>query len=159
MLSLVLQILKFHVILLNLGKTILKCPSRGEISNFLGLNVHQSSGGICINQSKYAFEILKKHGMEVCDSIGTPMREHTKLDVDILGKHVDATKYRSIMMYLTSSRPDILLLSPTMLDIRLIRLNQTSRRLNGSFNTLKAPSTTLVSCRIYSLIDLEPMDR
>ena len=64
----------------------------GEISNFLGLHVHQSSRDIFINQLKYAFEILKKHGMEGCDLIGTPMREHTKLDADKLGKLVDATK-------------------------------------------------------------------
>ncbi|GJY93931.1 retrovirus-related pol polyprotein from transposon TNT 1-94 [Tanacetum coccineum] len=32
--------------------------------------------------SKYALEILKKHGMEKYDSIGTPI----KLDVDLSGK-------------------------------------------------------------------------
>ncbi|GKE61864.1 retrovirus-related pol polyprotein from transposon TNT 1-94 [Tanacetum coccineum] len=41
-----------------------------ELSNFL---IHQSPCGIFINQAKYAQEILKKHGMTLCDSIGTPM--------------------------------------------------------------------------------------
>ncbi|GJY07574.1 retrovirus-related pol polyprotein from transposon TNT 1-94 [Tanacetum coccineum] len=54
-------------------------------------------------------EILKKHGMTSCDSIGTPMA--TKhLDADLSGTPVDQTKYRSMvgaLMYLTASRPDI----------------------------------------------------
>ncbi|GKE40898.1 retrovirus-related pol polyprotein from transposon TNT 1-94 [Tanacetum coccineum] len=53
----------------------------GELSNF---PIHQSPRGIFINQAKYAQEILKKHGMTSCDSIGTPMA--TKyLDADLSG--------------------------------------------------------------------------
>nr|GEU75906.1 hypothetical protein [Tanacetum cinerariifolium] len=77
-----------------------------ELSNFL---IYQSPRGIFINQSKYAQEILIKHGMTSCDSIGTPMA--TKhLDADLSGTLVDQTKYQSIveaLMYLTASRPDI----------------------------------------------------
>ncbi|GJT85080.1 retrovirus-related pol polyprotein from transposon TNT 1-94 [Tanacetum coccineum] len=77
-----------------------------ELSNFL---IHQSPRGIFINQAKYAQEILKKHGMTSCDSIGTPMA--TKLlDDDLSGTPVDQTKYHSMvraLMYLTPSRPDI----------------------------------------------------
>ncbi|GJS74473.1 retrovirus-related pol polyprotein from transposon TNT 1-94 [Tanacetum coccineum] len=39
-----------------------------------------------INQAKYALEILKKHGMEKCDCIGTPMATKPKLDADLSGK-------------------------------------------------------------------------
>nr|GEU38416.1 copia protein [Tanacetum cinerariifolium] len=49
--------------------------------------------------------------MESCDPIGTPMEIKDKLDLDQNGTLVDATKYRSIigaLMYLTSSRPDII---------------------------------------------------
>ncbi|GJY19447.1 retrovirus-related pol polyprotein from transposon TNT 1-94 [Tanacetum coccineum] len=60
-----------------------------ELSNFLmskgftkGLQIHQSPRGIFINQAKYALEILKKHGMEKCDNIGTPMATKPKLDAD-----------------------------------------------------------------------------
>ncbi|GJT47243.1 retrovirus-related pol polyprotein from transposon TNT 1-94 [Tanacetum coccineum] len=64
---------------------------------------------IFINQAKYAQEILKKHGMTSCDSIGTPMT--TKhLDADLSRTLVDQMKYRSMaraLMYLTASRPDI----------------------------------------------------
>nr|GEV35219.1 hypothetical protein [Tanacetum cinerariifolium] len=64
---------------------------------------------IFIKQSKYAQEILIKHGMTSCDSIGTPLA--TKhLDADLSGTPVDQTKYRSMveaLMYLTASRPNI----------------------------------------------------
>ncbi|GKE09969.1 retrovirus-related pol polyprotein from transposon TNT 1-94, partial [Tanacetum coccineum] len=60
--------------------------------------------------AKYALEILKKHGMEKGQSIGTPMATKPKLDADLSGELVDQTDYRSKirpLMYLTSSRPDI----------------------------------------------------
>nr|GEW06676.1 hypothetical protein [Tanacetum cinerariifolium] len=51
-----------------------------ELSKFLlskgfskGIQIHQSPHGIFIYQTKYAQEILKKHGMTSCDSIGTLM--------------------------------------------------------------------------------------
>nr|GEX04010.1 hypothetical protein [Tanacetum cinerariifolium] len=71
--------------------------------------IHQSPHGIFINQAKYAQEILIKHGMTSCDSIGTLMA--TKhLDADLSGTPVDQTKYQSMvgaLMNLTASRPDI----------------------------------------------------
>ncbi|GKA95564.1 hypothetical protein Tco_0817602 [Tanacetum coccineum] len=54
-------------------------------------------------------DILKKHGMEKCDAVSTPM-DTTKLDADLQGTLVDQTKYRSMIggrMYLTANRPDI----------------------------------------------------
>nr|GEW38861.1 copia protein [Tanacetum cinerariifolium] len=82
----------------------------GELKFFLGIQIHQSPCGIFINQAKYAQEILIKHGMTSCDSIGIPMA--TKhLDVDLSGTSVDQTKYRSMveaLMYLIASRPDII---------------------------------------------------
>ncbi|GKD66551.1 retrovirus-related pol polyprotein from transposon TNT 1-94 [Tanacetum coccineum] len=75
-----------------------------------GLQIHQSPRGIFINQAKYTLEILKKHGMEKGQSIGTPMATKPKLDADLSGTLVDQTDYRSkigSLMYLTSSRPDI----------------------------------------------------
>ncbi|GJS57875.1 retrovirus-related pol polyprotein from transposon TNT 1-94 [Tanacetum coccineum] len=50
-----------------------------------GLQIHQSPRGIFINQAKYALEILKKHGMEKCDTVGTPMATKPKLDADLSG--------------------------------------------------------------------------
>nr|GEV68648.1 hypothetical protein [Tanacetum cinerariifolium] len=60
--------------------------------------------------SNYVNEILKKYRLKTCDIIGTPMDIKDKIDLDQIGTLVDATKYRSMigaLMYLTSSRPDI----------------------------------------------------
>nr|GEU97059.1 retrotransposon protein, putative, unclassified [Tanacetum cinerariifolium] len=81
-----------------------------------GIQIHQSPRGIFINQAKYALEILHKHGMEKGQSIGTPMATKPKLDADLGGNPVDQTNYRSkigSLMYLTSSRPDIVQLNCT----------------------------------------------
>nr|GEV15685.1 hypothetical protein [Tanacetum cinerariifolium] len=64
----------------------------GELKLFLRIQIHQSPRGIFINQAKYAQEILIKHGMTSCDSIGTPMAiKH--LDADLSETPVDQTKY------------------------------------------------------------------
>ncbi|GJR37073.1 hypothetical protein Tco_1212757 [Tanacetum coccineum] len=50
--------------------------------------------------------------METCDLVDTPMVEKSKLDEDPQGKAVDPTRYRRMigtLMYLTSSRPDLML--------------------------------------------------
>ncbi|GKB19690.1 hypothetical protein Tco_0853613 [Tanacetum coccineum] len=81
-----------------------------EMKFFLGLQIHQSPCGIFINKAKYALEILKKHGMEKGQSISTPIAMKPKLDADLSGTLVDQTDYRSktgSLMYLTSSRPNI----------------------------------------------------
>nr|GEV14935.1 hypothetical protein [Tanacetum cinerariifolium] len=76
----------------------------GELKFFLGIQINQSPRGIFINQAKYAQEILIKHGMTSCDSVGTPMA--TKhLDADLSGTPVEQTKYHSMvraLMYLTA---------------------------------------------------------
>nr|GEW92553.1 putative ribonuclease H-like domain-containing protein [Tanacetum cinerariifolium] len=82
----------------------------GELKFFLGIQIHQSPYGIFINQAKYAQEILIKHGMTSCDSVGTPMASK-HLDADLSGTPIDQTKYHSMvraLMYLRASRPDIM---------------------------------------------------
>nr|GFA18552.1 retrovirus-related Pol polyprotein from transposon TNT 1-94 [Tanacetum cinerariifolium] len=82
----------------------------GEMKFFLGLQINQSPRVIFINQAKYTLEILLKHGMDKGQSIGTPIAMKPKLDADLSGNPVDQTDYRSkigSLMYLTSSRPDI----------------------------------------------------
>ncbi|GJZ80190.1 retrovirus-related pol polyprotein from transposon TNT 1-94, partial [Tanacetum coccineum] len=61
----------------------------GHMSFFLGLQISQSPRGIFINQSKYAFEIVKKYDMLSSDSVDTPMVEKSKLDEYLQGKPVD----------------------------------------------------------------------
>nr|GEW31953.1 hypothetical protein [Tanacetum cinerariifolium] len=50
-------------------------------------------------------------GMENCDTVPTSMVEQAKLKFDLVGKPVDHTDYQSMigsLMYVTSSRPDIM---------------------------------------------------
>nr|GEZ31369.1 retrovirus-related Pol polyprotein from transposon TNT 1-94 [Tanacetum cinerariifolium] len=46
------------------------------------IDVHQSPRGICICQSQYTMDLLKKHRMEKCDNVSTPMAT-VKLDTDL----------------------------------------------------------------------------
>ncbi|GJV42699.1 retrovirus-related pol polyprotein from transposon TNT 1-94 [Tanacetum coccineum] len=95
----------------NLMTTKFKMSMMGQMSFFLGLQISQSPKGIFINQSKYAYEIIKKYGLLTSDSIDIPMVEKNKLDEDLQGTLVDATHYRGMigsLMYLTSSRPDLI---------------------------------------------------
>ncbi|GJU32444.1 retrovirus-related pol polyprotein from transposon TNT 1-94 [Tanacetum coccineum] len=81
----------------------------GELMFFLGLQVHQYPHGIFISQSQYAIELLKKHGLDECVSMSTPMATE-RLDADLQGTPTDQTTYRRMiggLMYLTASRLDI----------------------------------------------------
>nr|GEV39380.1 hypothetical protein [Tanacetum cinerariifolium] len=75
------------------------------------LQVNHFSNGIFINQSKYILYIFKRFGMENCDTVPTPIVKQAKLKLDLVGKPVVHTDYRSMvgsLMYVTSSRPDIM---------------------------------------------------
>ncbi|RVW46097.1 Retrovirus-related Pol polyprotein from transposon RE1 [Vitis vinifera] len=83
----------------------------GEMSYFLGMEVHQKQNEIFIYQQKYAKEILKKFKMEECKSTSTPMNQKEKFCKEDGAKKVDEGLYRSMigcLMYLTATRPDIM---------------------------------------------------
>ena len=53
---------------------------------------------------------MKKFGLESASSVRTPMSPNVKLTIDLLGKSVDHSLYRSMigsLLYLIASRPDI----------------------------------------------------
>nr|GEX53105.1 hypothetical protein [Tanacetum cinerariifolium] len=78
-----------------------KMSMMGELKLFLGIQIHQFPRGIFINQAKYAQEILVKHGMTSCDSVGTPIA--TKhLDADLSAKPIEKhlTAVKRIFRYL-----------------------------------------------------------
>ncbi|GJV68562.1 retrovirus-related pol polyprotein from transposon TNT 1-94 [Tanacetum coccineum] len=94
-----------------LMNTKFKMSMMGQMSFFLGLQIFQSPRGIFINQSKYASKIVKKYGMLTNDFVDTPMVEESKLDEDLQRIPIDATLYHGMigsLMYLTSSRPDLI---------------------------------------------------
>ena len=53
---------------------------------------------------------MKKFGLEYASSVRTPMSPNVKLIVDLLGKSIDSSLYKSTigsLLYLTATRPDI----------------------------------------------------
>ena len=82
----------------------------GELTHFLGLQIRQQDSGIFLSQSKYAKNLMKKFGLKSASSIRTPMSPNVKLTVNLLGKSVDSSLYRSMIgsfLYLTTSKPHI----------------------------------------------------
>ncbi|GJV39278.1 retrovirus-related pol polyprotein from transposon TNT 1-94 [Tanacetum coccineum] len=93
----------------NLMKNNFEMLMMGELKFFLGLQVHQSLRGIFISQSQYAIELLKKHGLDECVSMSTPMATE-RPNADLQGTPTDQTTYRCMIggfMHLIASRPDI----------------------------------------------------
>jgi hypothetical protein len=82
----------------------------GELNYFLGLQVKQTSKGIFISQSKYAKDLVKRFGLDGKSHARSPMSTSVKISIDLTGKPVDPTLYRSMigsLLYLRASRPDI----------------------------------------------------
>ena len=78
----------------------------GELNHFLGLQICQQESGIFISQSKYAKNLVKKFGLEFSSSVRTPISPNVKLIIDLLGKNVDSSLYKSMigsLVYLTTS--------------------------------------------------------
>nr|GEU68588.1 retrovirus-related Pol polyprotein from transposon TNT 1-94 [Tanacetum cinerariifolium] len=83
----------------------------GELTFFLGLQVKQEKDGIFISQDKYVAKILRKFRLTDGKSASTPIDTVKSLLKDPDGEDVYAHTYRSMigsLMYLTSSRPDIM---------------------------------------------------
>ncbi|GJX44244.1 hypothetical protein Tco_0260920, partial [Tanacetum coccineum] len=79
----------------------------------LGLQVKQKEDGIFISQDKYVAKILRKFGFTHVKSASTLVDTKKPLLKDSDGDDVDVHLYRSMigsLMYLTSSRPDIMIL-------------------------------------------------
>ncbi|KAL8128006.1 hypothetical protein AgCh_014799 [Apium graveolens] len=88
-----------------------KMTDLGELHHFLGIEFHQSTGGIFISQQSYAKEILQKFRMENANPVSTPCITGLKLSKEGEGKLVNSAMFRSLvgnLMYLTSTRPDIM---------------------------------------------------
>ncbi|GJW15080.1 putative ribonuclease H-like domain-containing protein [Tanacetum coccineum] len=85
--------------------------SIGELTFFLGLQVQQKKDGIFISQDKYVDEIIKKFRFTEVKTSSTPIETQKPLLKDENDEEVDVHMYRSMigsLMYLTSSRPDIM---------------------------------------------------
>nr|GEV55634.1 hypothetical protein [Tanacetum cinerariifolium] len=93
--------------------------SIGELTFFLGLQVKQRKDGIFLSQDKYVSDISKKFGFSSVKLASTPMETHKPLSKDTARTYVNVHLYRSMissLMYLTSSRPDIMFAAKIHLD-------------------------------------------
>ncbi|CAL1358011.1 unnamed protein product [Linum trigynum] len=87
-----------------------KLKELGDVSYFLGLEVHRSPAGLLVSQQKYIVDLLETANMDECEPCATPMELNLKLrqsDGDLLP---DGSSYRSLvgsLIYLTHTRPDI----------------------------------------------------
>jgi hypothetical protein len=84
----------------------------GQLSYFLGIEVHHTSDGIVLLQRKYIHDLLSRTNMLSSNGVPTPMLPTEKLSLDGGEKlsSDDATKYRSVvgaLQYLLLTRPDI----------------------------------------------------
>ena len=92
-------------------KQVLEMTDLGEMTYFLGIEVHQQQHDVFICQKKYAKEILKKFRMEECKPTSTPMNQKEKFCKEDGAEKADEGLFRSMigcLMYLTSTRPDIM---------------------------------------------------
>nr|GEW25925.1 hypothetical protein [Tanacetum cinerariifolium] len=88
-----------------------KMSSMGELIFFLGLQVKKKDDGIFISQDKYVAKILRMFGFTDVKLANTPIKTKKPLLKDPDGEDVDVHIYMSMissLMYLTSSRPDIM---------------------------------------------------
>ncbi|GKC48791.1 uncharacterized mitochondrial protein-like protein [Tanacetum coccineum] len=85
--------------------------SQEDVNQKFLRSLSQEWNGIFISQDKYVDEILNKFGFSDVKTASTPMETHKTLLKDEKGEDVDEHLYRSMigsLMYLTSSRPDIM---------------------------------------------------
>ncbi|XP_058070999.1 uncharacterized mitochondrial protein AtMg00810-like [Magnolia sinica] len=82
----------------------------GQLTYFLGLEVHHRAHGIFVNQHKYIQNLITLIGLEDTSFVDTPMDVNVKYRKDEGDLLDDPTLYRRLvgsLIYLTTTRPDI----------------------------------------------------
>ena len=82
----------------------------GQLTYFLGLEVHYRSHGLFVNQHKYIQDLITLAGFEDTSSVDTPMEVNVKYRKDEGDLLEEPTLYRRLvgsLIYLTTTRPDI----------------------------------------------------
>ena len=90
--------------------TIFHMKDLGQLTYFLGLEVHHWASGIFVNQDKYIQDLITLAGLEDTSSIDTPMEVNVKYRKDEGDLLDDPTLYWRLvgsLIYLTTTRPDI----------------------------------------------------
>jgi hypothetical protein len=82
----------------------------GQLTYFLGLQVHHRANDIFVNQHKYIQDLITLAGLEDTSSVDTPMEVNVKYRKNKGDLLDDPTLYRCLvgsLIYLTTTRPDI----------------------------------------------------
>lgn len=82
----------------------------GQLTYFLGLEVHYQPKGIFLNQHKYIQDLIQLASLTNVTSVDTPMEVNVKYRRDEGDLLEDPTLYRKLvgsLIYLTTTRPDI----------------------------------------------------
>ena len=81
----------------------------GQLTYFLGLEVHYRSHGLFVNQHKYIQDLITLASLEDTSSVDTPMEVNVKYRKDERDLLDEPTLYRRLvgsLIYLTTTRPD-----------------------------------------------------
>uniref|UniRef100_A0A2N9IQM4 Integrase catalytic domain-containing protein n=1 Tax=Fagus sylvatica TaxID=28930 RepID=A0A2N9IQM4_FAGSY len=90
--------------------TVFDLKDLGTLHYFLGLQVSRTPNNLYIKQTKYAYDLLKKHNMLDCKPASSPSCPNTRLSLHDGDPLTDPHGYRSMvgaLHYLTFTRPDI----------------------------------------------------
>ena len=78
----------------------------GELNFFFGIQVKKYDNEIFISQSNYAWDIVKKFGMEGKSHARTSISTSVKISSDPIGKCADSILYKSMirsLLYITTT--------------------------------------------------------
>ncbi|KAI5335957.1 hypothetical protein L3X38_026091 [Prunus dulcis] len=91
--------------------SVFEMKDMGRLAYFLGLQIAYSvSGGLFVNQIKYAKDLLHKAGMQSCRACSTPCKPHNQILTESGELLSNPTMFRSVvraLQYLTFIRPDL----------------------------------------------------
>nr|GEU67976.1 hypothetical protein [Tanacetum cinerariifolium] len=127
--------------------------SMRELAFFLGLQVKQKEDRIFISQDKYVNEILNRFDFFDVKTASTPMETHKILLKDEKGDDVDEHLYRYMigsLMYLTSSRPDIMFAYPKDSPLDLVAYTDNDYARAGLDRKSTTGGCQFLGCRLIS---------
>ena len=82
----------------------------GIASNYLGVEISQTSQGLFINLQGYINKLLDKFGLTNCNPCSLPIDPRVQLQKEMGTAKIDPVQYRFLvgsLLYLSHTRPDI----------------------------------------------------
>lgn len=82
----------------------------GQLTYYLGIEVHQYKGGIMLTQARYARNILEEVGLSACKLSHVPMELNVNLSKAPDERNIDEGEFKrgiGCLRYLLHTRPDL----------------------------------------------------